>query len=646
MSNSSSAEVPSVQGRPAWVPKPHVLAILLGTAIVAIVTFYVVRQNYDTKLDFWKSELRGSVRYQTWTLQNSLQQSQDDSQVLADFAATRKLLQTQVGAVSTLASRAALQTQVLSIFEEYRNIYEYGALYLFDDQGRIAIQATDASPWNTVITAAEFKNAFNSVLLSRRYAVALERGFDQQLTLLFMMPVFPGGVADRSQTATHSPIGVVVIADLFARDLLPLLAAKRVLTRTGETVLLQLHGEDGRYVSPRRYATDSDSHTLASDSLRRAASTAVETGTVLGEFVDYRGVGVLAAMTKIQSINSTLVSKVDRDEALSDFRRDVQIEIVTAASIFIAYVGLVLMYNRRTVAREMREGLARQHFVNQMLETTVAQRTSELAQTNQQLHQELSERLKAEEEVRSLNAELDQRVHDRTAELESANKELEAFSYSVSHDLRAPLRAVNGFAGIVLEDFSSQLPEEGKEYLERIRNRGTQMGRLIDDLLAFSRLSRQAINGRRVDMGALVRSALEELNPQYEGRQLDTRIGSLPPCYGDPALLKQVWLNLLSNAIKYSRERTPAVIEIGCQRENGEDIYWVRDNGAGFDMAYRDKLFGVFQRLHRDESFEGTGVGLAIVQRVVNRHGGRVWAESEQGRGATFRFSLERDHAA
>jgi PAS domain S-box-containing protein len=224
--------------------------------------------------------------------------------------------------------------------------------------------------------------------------------------------------------------------------------------------------------------------------------------------------------------------------------------------------------------------------------------------------------------------------------LEAANKELESFSYSVSHDLRAPLRAINGFAGIVLEDFGPQLPEEGRKYLDRIRNGGEQMGRLIDDLLAFSRLSRESMSRRTVDTAQLVKAVLDDLNPQGDGRQIEIKVGELPPCYGDPALLKHVWANLLSNAFKYSRGRTPAVVEIGCCREDGQNTYFVRDNGAGFDMTYAHKLFGVFQRLHRTDEFEGTGVGLAIVQRVVQRHGGRVWGEAEEDCGAAFHFTV------
>ena len=235
---------------------------------------------------------------------------------------------------------------------------------------------------------------------------------------------------------------------------------------------------------------------------------------------------------------------------------------------------------------------------------------------------------------------MEARVAQRTAELEAANKELEAFSYSVSHDLRAPLRAINGFAGIVLEDFAAQLPEEARHYLERVRQGGRRMGELIDDLLAFARLSRQPLNRRPVDTTRLVQEVLAEVIPNGSGRQIETRVGELPVCQADRVLLKQVWINLLSNAIKYSRGRTPPVVEIGCDQDQGETVYFVRDNGVGFDMQYANKLFGVFQRLHRAEDFEGTGVGLAIVQRVIHRHGGRVWAAAEPGRGATFYFTL------
>ncbi len=254
---------------------------------------------------------------------------------------------------------------------------------------------------------------------------------------------------------------------------------------------------------------------------------------------------------------------------------------------------------------------------------------------------DITERKRAEEKIRQLNAELEERVKQRTAELETANKELEAFSYSVSHDLRAPLRAVDGFSQAVLEDYGPQLPEEGQHYLQTIRGAAQRMGMLIDDLLTFSRLSRLPLHTQAVNMTKLAREAFEELSGEQHVHKIDIRIGELPSCEGDPALLKQVWVNLISNAIKYSRKRAAALIEIGSTSNNGEKVYFVSDNGTGFDMQYANKLFGVFQRLHRAEEFEGTGVGLAIVQRIVHRHGGRIWAEAALDRGATFYFSMK-----
>jgi signal transduction histidine kinase len=245
-----------------------------------------------------------------------------------------------------------------------------------------------------------------------------------------------------------------------------------------------------------------------------------------------------------------------------------------------------------------------------------------------------------DETVRQLNADLEQRVNERTAQLKIANNELEAFSYSVSHDLRTPLRAIDGFSQVVLDKFGPQISDDGRRYLQTIRSGAQKMGELIDDLLTFARLNRQELSRRPFDTGALVRAALEELGFPWPDRKVEVRIGELPASSGDPALLKQVWLNLLSNALKYTRKRELAVVEIGCTTTNDAEAYFVRDNGTGFDMRYADKLFGVFQRFHRAEDYEGTGVGLAIVQRIVHRHGGRIWADSAVDHGSTFYFTL------
>jgi PAS domain S-box-containing protein len=255
---------------------------------------------------------------------------------------------------------------------------------------------------------------------------------------------------------------------------------------------------------------------------------------------------------------------------------------------------------------------------------------------------DITERKEAEAQIHRLNADLERRVKQRTGQLEAANKELEAFTYTVSHDLRAPLRAIDGFSRIVLQEHGEAMPAEAREYLQDVRANTQQMGQLVDDLLAFSRLGRQAINKQRVEAAEVVQRCLEELCGQQAGRQVEIITGELAPCWGDVSLLKQVWMNLLSNALKYTARREVALIEIGSQPGDAseEQVYFVKDNGVGFDMRYAQKLFGVFQRFHRAEDYEGTGVGLAIVQRIVHRHGGRVWAEAEPDKGAIFRFAL------
>lgn len=244
----------------------------------------------------------------------------------------------------------------------------------------------------------------------------------------------------------------------------------------------------------------------------------------------------------------------------------------------------------------------------------------------------LLERVKHEAE------DLELKVRERTVELQTTNRELEAFSYSVSHDLRSPLRAVIGYASMLEEDYGDRLDDEGRRLLATVSESAGKMGQLIDDLLAFSRLGHQPVIGAPVNMGMLVRQVIDAQLPAPPGARLV--IGELPDAHGDRALLRQVWANLIANARKYSGKKAQPVIEIGGRVEDRETAYWVRDNGAGFDMRYYDKLFGVFQRLHAEDEFAGSGVGLAIVDRVVTRHGGRVWAEGKTDVGATFHFAL------
>ncbi len=250
---------------------------------------------------------------------------------------------------------------------------------------------------------------------------------------------------------------------------------------------------------------------------------------------------------------------------------------------------------------------------------------------------------KAEDEIRELNAGLEDRVRERTSELSTVISELEAFTYSVSHDLRGPLRVIDGFSRIVIDEHADNLDTEAKQYLELVVANVERMGQLVNDLLALSRLGRLALKRHSIEPREIVQEVLEDLHAAREGRDVEIIVGDLPKCSADPLLLRQVYLNLLSNAFKFTRKRESARIEIGSVEEDGVPTYFVMDNGVGFEMLQADKIFGLFQRLHDVGEYEGTGVGLAIVQRVVDRHGGRVWVEAEPDEGATFYFTLAGD---
>jgi PAS domain S-box-containing protein len=263
------------------------------------------------------------------------------------------------------------------------------------------------------------------------------------------------------------------------------------------------------------------------------------------------------------------------------------------------------------------------------------------------ISRDITERKRADEQIKELNVNLERRVAERTTDLEASNKELgtsnkelEAFTYSVSHDLRAPLRHIDGFSKLLVEEHSAELSEEAREYVTLIRDSTREMGQLIDDLLNLARVGRKELSLQVTGLDSLVEEVVAGLKSESASRTIEWNVGRLPFVECDPGLMKQVFANLLSNAVKYTRPRERAVIDVGVASENGQPTIFVRDNGVGFNMKNAAKLFGVFQRLHRAEDFEGTGVGLATVQRIIHKHGGRVWADAELDRGATFYFTL------
>jgi len=311
----------------------------------------------------------------------------------------------------------------------------------------------------------------------------------------------------------------------------------------------------------------------------------------------------------------------------------------------LSQVNLALQTEIRE--REHAEGELRR--ARAELEQRVLERTADLTRSNEALSREIADREKAqralmesEEKVRQLNADLERRVVERTAELSAANRELEAFCYSVSHDLRSPLRAINGFSQILVEDYKDQLDAEAVSHLTRVRAASKRMGQLIDDLLALSRTTRAELVRRPVDLTRMAQSILTNLGTGEPDRRVQTVVARGMVVPADPSLLHVVLDNLLSNAWKFTRRTAHARIEVGCQSDGGQgaEVYFVRDNGAGFDMVHLKKMFGTFQRLHHEAEFEGTGIGLAIVQRIIDRHGGRIWAEGAVGSGATFYFTL------
>jgi PAS domain S-box-containing protein len=313
--------------------------------------------------------------------------------------------------------------------------------------------------------------------------------------------------------------------------------------------------------------------------------------------------------TRYAEINATTLTEDDKITGIIGIARDIT--------------------ERKRIERQLREH--RGH-----LEELVQERTAELKDRMaevERLNRALTNLL---EDFQAAN----RRLEDTSEKLTEANEELEAFAYSVSHDLRAPLRAMDGFSRLLLEEHASELSSEAQRYVHLLHESAQQMDQLVRGLLAFSRLSRRSLRKQKVVPSDLVEQVLEDLHEMREGRQVEITVGDLPACRADPRLLKQVWSNLLANALKFTRCRKVARIEIGCQQRQAECVYFVKDNGVGFDMQYVDKLFGVFQRLHRAKDYEGTGVGLAIVQRIVRRHGGRVWAEAETEKGATFYFTV------
>ena len=625
--------------RAAWLDKSDVLIFLFGTTLIVCAASYTIHRDYLTTLNLWRSELSAAVMHRTWTLRSSLQQSQDDAQLLAEFNPTQDLLAPQRNGSRSTLPPTVIQSQVMDLFDDFQRVYEYATLYLFDDAKRVVLQAgKSANSWNGVTQIAEFRQTLEATIKGDHYSVKLVRDAQRGLSLVFVMPVF----ANRGKGAAHgaSPVGAVVLVDPFAKELLPLLSTKTPVTRTGEMALLQVDNGSARYASRGFESSGSVDPSSSLDTLRKSASEAVDDRASFGQYIDYRGIEVVAALQKLPAIDSVIVFKVDNDEAFADHQRTVRLEVSAAIALVMAYAGLILVFRGNAVARQMRILMAQKQLVNETLESTVSERTSELAFMNKQLNVELKERERAEKEVRELNTRLEERVRNRTVELEATNRELTAFAYSVSHDLRAPLRGIDGWSLALLEDYGNKLDSAGQQYLNRVRSETQRMGNLIDDMLLLSRLARDEMHMNAVDLTVVAQRITAGLRDAHPHRSMQFDIEPDMLINGDQRLIEIALTNLLSNAVKFTGKTSDAQIEFGKIHRQGETAFYIRDNGAGFDMKYASVLFGAFQRLHKDSEFPGTGIGLAIVERVIARHGGRVWAEAGVNQGATFWFTV------
>ena len=380
--------------------------------------------------------------------------------------------------------------------------------------------------------------------------------------------------------------------------LYPLIQTWPTSSHSSETLLIRREGEEVVFLNELRHRKNTALVLRSPVSRQDLPAAMVARGQVgIAEGLDYRGVAVLAALRRIPDSPWFLVAKIDREEIYAPIRWESRL-IAILSGVLVLVVGVSVGFLWRG--------------------------------------QHLQEQRRSEREIRQLNEDLKRRA----VKLESVNKELEAFSYSASHDLRTPLLGINGVSGILLDKYSSNLEEKGKDYLRLIRKETQNMLQLIDGLMAFSRFERQEVKLSLIDMVELTRTVVDELKTMMPDQGLSVNIRTLPPAHGDRTMIQQVFYNLLSNAFKFAKPKEAGIIEVGSITGENDNIYYVKDNGVGFDMQHAAKVFEVFQRLHSADKFEGSGIGLAIVQRIVERHGGRVWADGKVNEGATFYFTL------
>jgi len=519
----------------------------------------------------------------------------------ADAEAVFKTPMIQARALEFLSGSAPAGQDLLVWMEAYRDLYHYRVLILYDARGkpRLSAPPNSSAPNTTEVQEIQAALRAGGILATDLHTHgATAAGERPRVALSLWVPM---GVMPGTDALAQGALLMVIDPQQF---LYPLIQSWPRFSRTAETLLVRREGDEVLFLNPLRHRANAElSFRLPVDRRQNLPAAMVSTGTVgVVEGKDYRHVPVLAAVRGVTGSPWFMVAKVDQEEVYAPYWRRVWMTvIILLLSILAAVLGVGLLWRLRDTQ----------------------------ALRKQQVEDHL------------LNDKLEQRVRDRTVQLEASNRELEAFCYSVSHDLRAPLRGIDGWSLALLEDYRDKLDGKGRQQLQRVRSDTQRMGRLIDDLLLLSRVARGPIQRGPVDLTALAQSIAARLQEAAPERQVEFTVQPGLVAQGDGRLLDIVLSNLLGNAWKFSGGRSVARVEFGRTEVDGRPAFFVRDNGVGFDMIYAQRLFGAFQRMHKASEFPGTGIGLATVQRVIQRHGGRVWAEAQVDRGATFYFTLE-----